>query len=123
MPQLHPSDQKFYCLLRYVLYWRFEDNSSYVLHEAMDVGLRVLSCCLQCDIQVVLAPSQTAENLEQHLSQLATQLTPDILQGIRTYLTAVRSLDYTLPEGLQKVKKNGGVKQQGSNSFNTSVME
>ena len=58
MLQLHLSDKQLYCLLRYALYWRFDGNSLFFLHDRTRILPWIKSISNEVDIMIRMIESQ-----------------------------------------------------------------
>lgn len=58
---------------------------------------------LQCDTQVKISPQHADDSLEERFKGIQLFLTPALLTQLRSYLTLLRLLDYSISDDVQKV--------------------
>ncbi|XP_078668117.1 mini-chromosome maintenance complex-binding protein-like [Branchiostoma floridae x Branchiostoma belcheri] len=76
---------------------------------------------IQTDCQVPLQPPSPPSQLENTFHRIQASLTGDYLAKVRSYLTVTELMEYTLPEGMQKVIEEDFVKMRSDDPKNMTA--
>ncbi|CAH1258171.1 MCMBP [Branchiostoma lanceolatum] len=76
---------------------------------------------IQTDCQVPLQSPSPPQQLERTFHRIQTSLTGDYLTKVRSYLTVTELMEYTLPEGMQKVIEEDFVQMRSANPKNMTA--